>query len=51
MEVPIVVQQIKDLALSLQWPRSLPWRRFHPWLGGKLPPATDVAKKKKKKKV
>ena len=30
---PLVPQQIKDLALSLQWLRPLLWCRFHPWPG------------------
>ena len=28
----LVVQQVKDLALSLQWLRSLLWHRLDPWL-------------------
>ena len=27
----LVVQQVKDPALSLLWLRSRLWRRFHPW--------------------
>ena len=28
-----MAQQVKDLVLSLQWLRSLVWRRFDPWTG------------------
>ena len=27
----LVAQQVKDLVLSLQWPRLLLWCGFHPW--------------------
>ena len=29
--ISLVVQCIKDLALSLQWRGSLLWCRFYPW--------------------
>ena len=28
-----MAKQVKDLVLSLQWLRSLAWRRFDPWTG------------------
>jgi len=40
------MQQIKDLALSLQWLGSLLWHRFSPWPGNVHMPWV-----KKKKKV
>ena len=33
MEVPSVAQQVKDLALSLQWFGSLLGPGIHPWPG------------------
>ena len=33
MEEFLVAQWIRDLALSLQWLRSLPWHGFDPWPG------------------
>ena len=44
-----MAQQVKDLALSLQWPSSLLWLGFNPWLR-ELPPAAGGAKKIKKLK-
>ena len=47
----LVAQQVKDLALSLQKPGSLPslpWYGFNPW-PQELPNAMGAAKKKKKK--
>ena len=35
---------VKDLALSLKWPRSLPWHGCNPWPGE----LTQVQVKKKK---
>ena len=44
-----MVQQVRDLALSLQWLVLLLWHRFHPWLR-ELPHAVGVAKNKEKRK-
>ena len=41
-----MVQQVKDLALSLQQLGLLLWQRFNPW---DLPQAPSLAKKKKKR--
>ena len=43
-ELP-VVQQVEDLALSMQWFRSLLWHRFDS-LAQELPHAAGAAKKK-----
>ena len=42
-------QQIKDLALSLQWLGWLLWHRFESW-PRELPHAVGAAKKEKEKK-
>ena len=44
----LVVQQVKDQALLLQWLRSLVWRRFTLWLGNFYMPQVKPKKKKKK---
>ena len=41
-----MVQQSKDLVLSLQWLGLLLWLGFDPWTW-ELPHATGMAKKKK----
>ena len=45
----LVAQQVKDLALSLQQPRSLLWHGFDPWPGNFHTPQARTKKKKKKK--
>ena len=44
-----MVQQVKDLALSPQWLRSLLWRRFDPWPGNVCMPQTWLLLQKKSK--
>jgi len=50
-ESSLVVQQVKDLALSLQWFGSLLWHEFDPWLGNFHMPWEWQKKKKKKEGV
>lgn len=45
-----MAQQVKDVVLSLQWLKSLPWCRIHPWPRNFLPHTMSVAKKKNKQK-
>ena len=45
-----MVQQVKDLALSLQQLRSLLWSRFDPWPRNFHMPWVQTKKKKKKRK-
>ena len=44
-----MLQQVKELAQSLQWLRSLLWRGFNPWPGDFRMPLAWQKKKKKKK--
>ena len=46
----LVVQWVKYLALSFQWPQLLLWHGFDPWLGNFHMPWAQAKKKKKKKK-
>lgn len=46
----LVVQRVRDLALSPQQLRSLLWHGFHPW-PQELLHAPGVAKKERKKKM
>ena len=47
----LVAQQAKDLALSLQWPRTLLWHGFDPWLVNLHKPLAQPNKTKQNKKT
>ena len=47
----LVVQQVKDVALSLEQPELLQWCGFSPWPRNFQMPWTWLKKKKKKKTV
>ena len=47
----LVVQPVRDLALSLQWLRLLPWHGFNPWPGNLHTPQAQPKKKRERDRI